>query len=451
MGCVQSTEEVDSESNPQTLYLYRRVRSKKVPNSAAEKSTSNFDNISVEVVKERSLDSKNIHIGVKDTQKNMKGKTYFISPNWKGHKMCNACGEPGAKLENADCKHRRDCNRCAMVKEIRNNLRSNTHSVSVSALANLLALTTLDLSAPASDALVKNRKNTWIQLAGHPGSFAPAGPNTIWKKRMTKDNTETKAYEALMEDEACTIVPYFYREVECNGDFFIEIEDLLQHFENPNIMDIKMGTRTFLESEVKNPVLRKDLYEKMIKLDPEAPTEVERDQQAITKLRYMQFREEESSTAEFGFRIEALKVANEPPRTNLQKMKTKEQVEQILKKFLKGNSVARRSLCDRMKVIKQKFEASKFFMSHEMIGSSILILFDSHNNCGAWLIDFTKTMLTDTILTHRDPWVLGNNEDGCLFGLDNLIQFFENPDLDSVICDGPREIPERKLSAEHGS
>ena len=46
--------------------------------------------------------------------------------------------------------------------------------------------------------------------------------------------------------------------------------------------------RTFLESEVKNPVLRKDLYEKMIAIDPCAPTENERDQQAITKLRYMQ-------------------------------------------------------------------------------------------------------------------------------------------------------------------
>jgi hypothetical protein len=46
-----------------------------------------------------------------------------------------------------------------------------------------------------------------------------------------------------------------------------------------------------------------------------------------------------------------------------------------------------------------------------MIGSSILIIFDDNNECGAWLIDFTKTMLmTDKTLTHRDPWVLGNHE-----------------------------------------
>lgn len=46
--------------------------------------------------------------------------------------------------------------------------------------------------------------------------------------------------------------------------------------------------RTFLESEVKNPALRSDLYEKMVKIDPSAATAEEHDKGAITKLRYMQ-------------------------------------------------------------------------------------------------------------------------------------------------------------------
>lgn len=451
MGCVHSsrdTEEVaTSGSNGETLYLYRRVKSKKVLNSAARPPLStNFDNISTGVSKETTFESKNL-AAENNSSKDTQGKAYSIFPKWKGYKMCNACGDSDAKMSKG-FKHRGHCNRCSLVKEMKNNLRTNSpQNMSITAFANLLALTTLDLTAPASDALVKNRKNTWIQLAGHPGSFAPAGPNTIWKKRITKDNTETKAYEALMEDEAQDIVPFFYREVEYNGDFFIEMEDLLQHFDNPNIMDIKIGTRTFLESEVKNPVLRRDLYEKMIELDPDAPTPDEREQQAITKLRYMQFREQESSTAEFGFRIEALRVAGEPPENNLKKIKTKEQVQQILNKFMKGNSVRQRALCERMKVIRQTFESSKYFMSHEMIGSSILIIFDDNNECGAWLIDFTKTMLmTDKTLTHRDPWVLGNHEDGYLFGVDNLIQFFEDPMLNNHSCrnEPTNEIQERE-------
>lgn len=48
--------------------------------------------------------------------------------------------------------------------------------------------------------------------------------------------------------------------------------------------------RTFLESEVENAKARSDLYEKMIKVDPSAPTAEELETKAITKLRYMQVR-----------------------------------------------------------------------------------------------------------------------------------------------------------------
>uniref|UniRef100_A0A1I7X4V0 Kinase n=1 Tax=Heterorhabditis bacteriophora TaxID=37862 RepID=A0A1I7X4V0_HETBA len=56
---------------------------------------------------------------------------------------------------------------------------------------------------------------------------------------------------------------------------------------------------------------RKDLYEKMTAIDPNEPTSEENACGEITKLRYMQFRERESSSAQMGFRIEAAKVRNE--------------------------------------------------------------------------------------------------------------------------------------------
>ena len=154
------------------------------------------------------------------------------------------------------------------------------------------------------------------------------------RRGLVKENTETVAYRKLREEGLSCLAPRFFREVEYNSDcilsrppittsvmitlsilfnctvayklwlscilrpwtpalVFIEMEDLLQHFHDPHIMDIKMGTRwvlsgvalcccelhhvtivwrhcrTFLESEVKNPSLRKDLYEKMIKAGPE--------------------------------------------------------------------------------------------------------------------------------------------------------------------------------------
>lgn len=103
---------------------------------------------------------------------------------------------------------------------------------------------------------------SWFQLSGHPDCFAPAGLGTIWKK--CSGGTERDVYEALSNEPSLQdIVPKYYREVEYNGQTFIELQDLLSGFRDPNVMDIKMGTRTFLESEVKNTTARKDLYLKV--------------------------------------------------------------------------------------------------------------------------------------------------------------------------------------------
>jgi 1D-myo-inositol-triphosphate 3-kinase len=71
-------------------------------------------------------------------------------------------------------------------------------------------------------------------------------------------------YEALGADPAMRdIVPRYFREVEYHGEKFIELQDLLHGFSDPHVMDVKMGTRTFLESEVQKTTARPDLYQKV--------------------------------------------------------------------------------------------------------------------------------------------------------------------------------------------
>lgn len=183
-----------------------------------------------------------------------------------------------------------------------------------------------------------------------------------------------------------------------------------------------MGTRTFLESEVKKSIARPDLYQKMIAIDPNAPTQEEHNAKAVTKLRYMQFREQQSSTCSQGFRIEAMKCRGSPPVTDLKTVKSREEVLNTLELFLSGKEDVRQRLLNRLCEIRRKIEHSEYFKTHEVVGSSVFMIYDD-NKVGVWLIDFAKTnKLPDGVtVTHRRPWVQGNYEEGLLFGLDQLI------------------------------
>jgi 1D-myo-inositol-triphosphate 3-kinase len=90
------------------------------------------------------------------------------------------------------------------------------------------------------------------------------------------------------------------------------MQDLLYGFEYPSIMDIKIGVRTFLESDCdeKETKPRRDLYDRLMEIAPEEPTLEEHELKAITKRRYMSWREKSTCSATLGFRIEAIKVCN---------------------------------------------------------------------------------------------------------------------------------------------
>ncbi|KAI7688261.1 Inositol-trisphosphate 3-kinase C [Sarcoptes scabiei] len=293
---------------------------------------------------------------------------------------------------------------------------------------NIIDLIALNTSVN-DDILPCKRYNNWVQLSGHEDSFALAGPGTIWKKH-SPDSTEVDVYEALMNEPIAEMMPKFYRNVQYKGDNFIELEDLLYNFKDASIMDIKMGTRTFLESEVINTKARNDLYEKMIRIDPTKLTESEHHAKAVTKLRYMKLRENLSSSSNLGFRIEGFKVGNNVKHNkNLHMIKEKSDVQHILNTFFLGRRNVCQSILNRLRTLRLHFEKSPFFQNHEIIGSSLLIIYTPVNDkTGVWMIDFAKTLRVPDgiVVNHYDAWKPGNHEDGFLFGLNNLIAIMTN-------------------------
>ncbi|CAD5208981.1 unnamed protein product [Bursaphelenchus xylophilus] len=294
-----------------------------------------------------------------------------------------------------------------------------------------VSVDTMAITALPLDCWLKERLKNWVQLSGHEGTIVPATNHTLWKKQPPGNNIEAEAYQKIMADPSLKgLTPKFFKEMVHNNESFIEMQDLLSQFPNTReraVMDIKVGCRTFLESEVANTTKRKDLYKKMVDIDPNEPTDEERQVEAITKLRYMQFRERESSTSSLGFRIEAAQLPGGKLEKSFKKVRTKAQVLDTFNHFFgKRREEIKAQLAARLKEMRNGIERSDFFRKHEVVGSSILIIFDDVRT-GAWIIDFAKSIPVpeDLSLDHRTGWKLGNHEDGYLLGLDNLIQILE--------------------------
>jgi len=85
-------------------------------------------------------------------------------------------------------------------------------------------------------------------------------------------------------------VPTYHGTVKDDeGTQYVQLEDLLSPFRNPCVMDTKLGVRTYLEEELlkakEKPKLRKDMYEKMLQIDPSAPLPEEHSHRGVTKPR----------------------------------------------------------------------------------------------------------------------------------------------------------------------
>eukprot|EP00911_Craspedida_sp_UC1_P002583 UC1_evm1s1915 len=265
----------------------------------------------------------------------------------------------------------------------------------------------------------KHGRYPWVQLSGHDGGFKETDSDEYILKMCAPMEREALEAAARMGLSGC--IPECAGTKEENGVKYVKMRNLLSGFYDPNIMDCKIGLRTFLETEL-SPKPRMDLLKKLDAVDPTLATPLEREQ-GVTKLRYMQCREAVSSSSSLGFRIEAMRY-NGLSDKSLKAVRAWDEVKKKILTFTLGRQDVLRRFIEELIRIREALCASEFFPCHEIIGSSILFVYDRRlSHAQATMIDFGKTMRRDVTIHHDRVWMPGHGsyEDGYLIGLNNII------------------------------
>ncbi|XP_029021455.1 inositol-trisphosphate 3-kinase A-like [Betta splendens] len=233
-----------------------------------------------------------------------------------------------------------------------------------------------------------------------------------------------------MGDTLRPFVPQYHGLVSRGENCYIRLEDLLSGLKRPVIMDCKMGVRTYQEEELTRArtraALRSDMYHKMVKIDPSAPSEEEHAARGVTKWRYLQWRDSTSSTCTLGFRIEGMMMDDGSIQRDFRKILTLAQLTEALLYFTRRQLGILKAYHSRLLALSDALMNSQFFRTHEMIGSSLLFVHDHSSKANVWMIDFGKTTPVPSVseLRHNVPWAEGSREDGYLIGLTSLIASF---------------------------
>jgi len=264
------------------------------------------------------------------------------------------------------------------------------------------------------------------------------------------DKTEASVYEQLQSSKD-TLRPFtasFFGQVnpddlpdDLEGGDYMKLENVLHAFDGrPNVMDWKIGLRSFSEGEVKSKKRRKDLFARMVDHYPDDVTEEENDEQACTKYRWMQVSDKHSTLGTLGFRMDGLENNRYKfPKMELRSLRSLQDVaEKIVDEFLpakSGGSYAASSTFEtaantlqRLRELRDAMQASDIVRDNEFVGCSLLFIADASGpRASVYLIDFAHTtpVPAGISIDHRSEWKPGNHEDGLLLGMDNVIACWE--------------------------
>jgi len=274
-------------------------------------------------------------------------------------------------------------------------------------------------------------------------------PRTILKLYDKTEHEVYRKFRAHPDDPIAPHVPKFDG-VAKNVDKshpeanYLRIANVLMEFVRPKVIDVKLGVRTFLESECTNTKPRSDLFRRMLDIYPDEATSEEVAAGSITKHRWMTLRDQKTTIGNLCYRIDGIAglkdITKKEMDLELSGLNTLEDTVVRFKDFCDivacdggeapichPPSVIAERLLAQLKAVQKGMEASAIVKEHEFIGTSLLLCADETGQTGVNWIDFAKTHAVPPgmAITHRKPWELGNLEDGLLIGVDFMVKAWE--------------------------
>jgi len=302
-------------------------------------------------------------------------------------------------------------------------------------------MATMDESQQIKKLVRTNTIHAFDAVCGHTKSFYTDSDGIILKKNSRAGDgiSEAEIMKKLMSDVLHVCIPTYYGISNLNGVEFIKMEHLTSTNNEMSIMDVKLGSKTYLKIEENNK-LRADLYQKMIKVDETAPTEIEMKRETISKLRYLDFRDCRSTSRKLCFRVEGIRLTTgeQLEKEYLNRIGTSEEVISLLHLFVTSiqKEIDPQEVCfqiiQKLKNIRDIANQSIFFKNYKFVGTSLLFIVEA-DRIDVKLIDFAKVRAnsesnaidTDT----PNPTESHSNNDDWLTGIDNLISSFQSSSI----------------------
>lgn len=208
---------------------------------------------------------------------------------------------------------------------------------------------------------------------GHPGTIMSVDKLFCAKKVELGDNDNNLEIKFLNNEKNQSMfegfIPIFKGFCNSNNKKYIMIENLKYNYENPIVLDIKIGFKTVNKEILDLLNLKKNKTLKLLKHS---------------------FIDNHSSSSKYGYRVEGFEGNKYFSKGTLKSMKPKN----IFKIYFEKdyNNVGLKNIISKLKVF-QNIIMKPDFNSYVLTGSSLLFIYDSNNqsNNSVKMIDFSNS------------------------------------------------------------